>query len=326
MKLDLTELLKTIESYAKDYVRYLLTVVVRTQLDEPAGEFDPKLMTYSVISLVIGYFIYDQFIRHTSASQGDLFAEGLKSYSVWLGVSVVYFGLVNLIRRSAIDFVGALNTILAILPVAFLMSAFAAEFTYQLFRLYDGAARSGWRAYGVMLGSETLFILGLLTMFTVRRLAPADDGDSHRFRRWAGAMAGGSSVALAASLIVLFARLYSGLTHVVDRAESDYAAIAATCAKDQACVARLFIDKGREYRRLGPEEIHFVSAVTQCKADIECVARLDSAPRVTLKPTPDEAEYLKEVGQCPFDQCVEAETVDTQLHTYLKGIFQCFKF
>ena len=207
--MDLTEILKTAETYARDYLRYLLHVADRGKFREKVNEFDPKVVTFSLISLFIGNYIYQHNLGNHDTSQGEFTELIFSTYSLWIVLSIVlYFG-VNLGATAKIGFTPALTAILRVLPMAFVTAAALGDLAEHGARFFNGADCASWLAFPIYVAAQVVIVIVFL---------PVSIGGI--------ALAGPLRITLILAAVVfcmLLARGFTFATHIIDAAGQSYA-------------------------------------------------------------------------------------------------------
>ena len=236
--MNFTELLETIDTYAREYIRYVLSVASRTAFKDEAGDFDPKLINFSLISVILGSFLFDRFVRHAGFSQSDMLDRVVRVFSTWLFIGLVLYIGLNFRSRTRIGFSPSLTIVLRVLPVAFMLSTYAATVMAQIARLFASAACSAWWGYSLLTLAETTIILIFLPISVARYVeydhAPTvDHAVGHSF---------GRARTLALSLLVIgvivSVRAFAIMGELVGAAPAVYAAEVKLCGNDRSCVAR----------------------------------------------------------------------------------------
>lgn len=123
--MELDGALTTIETYAVDYIRYVLSITSRRAFERRAQDIDPKLVTFSVLSLVIGYYLYQTYVLHGQIVEQDVLSSVVAEFSVWLSMSVLAFVGLSIGRHGHTRFTGALTAVLRVLPVAYVLGNYA---------------------------------------------------------------------------------------------------------------------------------------------------------------------------------------------------------
>jgi len=209
--MELTEILKTVETYARDYLRYLLHVADRGKFKQKVNEFDPKVVTFSLISLFIGNYIYQHNLGNHDTSQGEFTELILSTYSVWIVLSIIlYFG-VNLGAEVKIGFTPALTAILRVLPMAFVTAAAIGDLAEHAARFISGSDCASWQAFPVYVAAQVVIVIIFLPV-SIGGIAQAGP------RRT-------TLILLAVVLCMLLARGFTFATHIIDAAGQTYASL-----------------------------------------------------------------------------------------------------
>jgi hypothetical protein len=145
--MDFDGALKTFETYAVDFVRYILSVCGRGAFKRRAPDLENKLFTFALISAVLGAFLNMKYVSGLSVGEGDLVTPVVTEFSIWIALSVlVWFGM-GLGRRGPTLYTPALSAVLRVLPVAFVLSAYGGFVLTNLAQLWTVPACAPWQAY-----------------------------------------------------------------------------------------------------------------------------------------------------------------------------------
>lgn len=132
--MDLEKSLTFAETYAREYVRYLLEFFGRApDAVNPKDARTPegKVVLFAMLSAALGAFLGQKFISGGAIAQGDLMIRVLLEFLYWLSLSIL-LELALFVLRAAPDFMDSILTTLKVLPVAYAMSGFAAFLAYNL--------------------------------------------------------------------------------------------------------------------------------------------------------------------------------------------------
>lgn len=239
--MNFTELLETIDTYAREYIRYVLSVASRSAFKAEAGDFDPKLINFSLISVIFGSFLFDRFVRHAGFSQGDMLDRVVRVFSTWLFIGVLLYVGLNFRSRTRIGFSPSLTIVLRVLPVAFMLSTYAATVVAQIARLFANSACAAWWGYSVLTLAETAIILMFLPISVARYVEydhspPTEHPVKHTF--------GAARTAWLSVLVVgviISVRGFVVMGELVSGAPAVYAAELKLCGTDKSCVSRLSV-------------------------------------------------------------------------------------
>lgn len=251
--MNLTEILETIDSYARDYIRYILAVVNRDAFKTEARDFDPKLVIFSLFSVIIGSYLFDRFARHMIVTQSTILETATRVFAVWLAVGVVfYFGL-NRLSRTRADFSATLSIVLRVLPVAYVLSAFAASVAAEAVRLFRNDDCYGWWGYLTLWLGEVLVVFFLMPPSVARYFeqeraveTPPDAVAGHA----RGAHPGRGRImllSLGVIFILLFSRLFTIAVFLADTAKQSSADAVKQCKMDRRCADAARIRQIRLY-------------------------------------------------------------------------------
>ena len=232
------EILETIDTYAREYIRYVLSVASRTAFKAEAGAFDPKLINFSLISVIIGSYLFDRFVRHAGFSQGDMVDRIVRVFSTWLFIGVVLYVGLNFRSRIKIGFSPSLSIVLRVLPVAFMLSTYAATVIAQMARLVTSSGCAAWWGYSVLTIAETVIILMFLPISVARYVeydhAPAAEHPvGHSF-----SAARTACLSLVVIGVIILVRVFVVMDELVAAAPAVYAAEVKLCGNDKSCAAR----------------------------------------------------------------------------------------
>ena len=236
--MNFTELLETIDTYAREYIRYVLSVASRTAFKAEAGDFDPKLINFSLISVILGSFLFDRFVRHAGFSQSDMLDRVVRVFSTWLFISVVLYVGLNFRSRIKIGFSPSLTIVLRVLPVAFMLSTYAATVMAQIARLFASAACSAWWGYSVLTLGEVAIIVMFLPISVARYVeydhSPAIKHPARHSFGWVRTLA----LSLLVVGVIVSVRAFAIMGEIVGAAPGVHAAEVKLCGKSSPCVAR----------------------------------------------------------------------------------------
>ena len=224
--MNLIEILDTIDSYAREYIRYVLSVASRAGFKKHARDFEPRLINFSVISVVIGGYLFDRFVRHSVVGQPQLLDTVGRIFPLWVFISAVMYIGFNFRSRAKINFSNALSIILRVLPVAFVLSTFAATVMAQMAGIFRDPSCSAWWGYSALMAGEPIIVMMYLPTSIMRyveddHVADEEPPESHSF---------GSArrmVLTVLTIVILFSvRVAMVLTDIADNAPKPVAHLA----------------------------------------------------------------------------------------------------
>jgi hypothetical protein len=329
------DILESIEKYARAYLHYIVSAIGGAPVREHAGEFDPKLLTFGLVSLVVGNFLYADLIRHTAFSQTDAVTGVFKAFSVWLVVIVALYFVINRLRKRCLDFNNTLSAVLCILPVAFLVSAFTGNLVYLAIRGFTNNSCAGLRAYGFMVVFEGLITFVFMVRWLQTLLAdqatqteettPArSDGPSSM------AAAGGVVLSALVVSIVVIAHVLGTVNNIADSSDNEYKQISEDCAMNGNCIKREFLDWTNGFRDLRNGNRTFSITIHDCKQDENCVVKtmyaqsiLDHFGKYPGQPADKLRYWQSDIRRCDTRACLEYRFVRFITLSHLLGMRDC---
>ncbi len=235
--MNFSEILETVDTYAREYIRYVLSVASRTAFKAEAADFDPKLINFSLISVALGSYLFDRFVRHAGLSQGDLIDRMVRIFSTWLFIGVVLYAGLNLRSKIKIAFSPSLSIVLRVLPVAFMLSTYVATVVAQVARLFASPACAGWWGYLGLSVNETVIILMFLPISIARYVeydhAPGEGvPEGHHY-----GVARTLTLSLLVVAIIMAVRVFAIVGEFASLASATSVVKTAACHNDKACQA-----------------------------------------------------------------------------------------
>jgi lambda repressor-like predicted transcriptional regulator len=152
----------SIDKYCVEYIRYVLSVTSRRIFLRRASEKDlnDKIITFSIISVVLGDFLYTTYIAGKQFSQADTIPRLVTEFSLWIVLSVVCFVGVNAFRpvKSRSRFTLILVVVLRVLPSAYVISCYIGVVFHAIDVLFNGdEACRAWQSIGVTIAFRCIF-------------------------------------------------------------------------------------------------------------------------------------------------------------------------
>ena len=145
--MNFAELLQTLETYAVDYVRYLLSITSRAAFRRRQQDIDPKLLTFSLISLGIGYYFYQKYVRGLAIDDTTMLSDLVAEFSVWVALSLLAYWVISVRRGRQTAYTGVLIGLLRVMPVAYVVGGYASFLIVNLWQLWARHACAPWYAY-----------------------------------------------------------------------------------------------------------------------------------------------------------------------------------
>ncbi len=142
--MDLEAALKVVETYARDYIRYLLSVFGRKAFVRRTKDLDPKLITFSLISVFAGNYLHSRYIEQKSIAGDDAIARVVSEFAFWIAISLFVHIGVNLGRKAPNGYTDSLSVTLRVLPVAYVLSSYAGFLTVTTARSWAPACAPWW--------------------------------------------------------------------------------------------------------------------------------------------------------------------------------------
>ena len=130
----LEDSLKFVETYAKDYLHYILAFFkqLRHEAEDPPPTLDDgRLLIFSLMNAVIGAALQGLFVQHTNLDKIAFPQIVIIEVCYWLALCIVTHALLNS-RRAPAHFADAITAILGVAPAAFVIGAYSAFVVYYL--------------------------------------------------------------------------------------------------------------------------------------------------------------------------------------------------
>ncbi len=176
--MDLGEVIETIDKYCVNYIRFILSVTTRRAFLRRSAELDPNIITFSVISVFLGNYLYGSYISHHISPQSDMLLRMVTQFSIWLAMSLIAYVGVAVRNGAAPTFTGVLVAVLRVMPSAFVLSCYLGVVVNSLAGLFDEGCSSWWAYTAIVLFRSAILLLYLpFALQMISRVAASRGGD-----------------------------------------------------------------------------------------------------------------------------------------------------
>jgi hypothetical protein len=149
--MDFDGAIKTFETYAVDFVRYILSLFSRQAFRRRAPDLEKKLFTFALISALLGAFLNMKYVSGLTVGENDLVTPVVTEFSIWIAFSVLVWIGVGLGRPGATPYTPALTAVLRVLPVTYVIGAYVGFLLTNLAQLWTSPGCAPWQAYAGIL-------------------------------------------------------------------------------------------------------------------------------------------------------------------------------
>lgn len=131
--MDFEKALRFVETYAREYLLYLLDFFRRkrgeatTEVEAPEG----KIVVYAMISASIGLVLSYKFVSQRDLTSEIFAVELFVKFAYWLAIAL-FLHLLLVLVRARTDFMMSLLTTLTVMPVAYALGGYAAYLMNKL--------------------------------------------------------------------------------------------------------------------------------------------------------------------------------------------------
>lgn len=131
--MDFEKALRFVETYAREYLLYLLDFFRRkrgdanTEVDTQEG----KIVVYALISASIGLLLSYKFVSQRDLTREVFAVELFVKFAYWLAIAL-FLHLILVAVRARTDFMVSLLTTLTVMPVAYALGGYAAYLMNKL--------------------------------------------------------------------------------------------------------------------------------------------------------------------------------------------------
>jgi hypothetical protein len=162
--MDLDGAIKTFETYAVDFVRYILSVFGRQAFRRRAPELEKKLFTFALISAALGAFLNLKYVSGVAVGEGDLVTPIVTEFSIWIALSLLVWIGMGLGRRGSTPYTPALTAVLRVVPVTFVLGAYAGFLLANVAQLWTSRGCAPWQAYAGIVATRFVLIAAFMPL------------------------------------------------------------------------------------------------------------------------------------------------------------------
>lgn len=125
--MELDKNLATAETYAREYISYLLAFFQKTpdhtgaSLERP----DNKVLLFGLVTAVIGSYLANRYVQLSRPTMGDLAESVITVCLFWATIALMLHLILKISNRQVV-FANTLPAVLRVLPVSYLMGAYGA--------------------------------------------------------------------------------------------------------------------------------------------------------------------------------------------------------
>jgi len=145
--MDLNNILETLQKYSISYMRYVLSISDRGRFAKRSDDFDGNLVIFSLISTLVGGYLYGKFIQNEEMTQRSFLSTTVREYSSWLFIAGLLYFLLNIRAGTRSTFTNSISIVLRVLPVIFVVCAYTAEIISQIALLFENDGCAPWWGY-----------------------------------------------------------------------------------------------------------------------------------------------------------------------------------
>ena len=159
--MSVSDTIDSVDKYCVEYIRFVLSVTSRKVFVRRASDRDlnKKIITFSVISVVLGDFLYTTYVAGRQFSQSDTIPRLVTEFSLWIALALVSFVGVNIFSaqkdRSRFTFV--LVLVLRVLPSAYVISCYFGVVFNAVDVLFSSNGCRAWHAMAATIVSRCVF-------------------------------------------------------------------------------------------------------------------------------------------------------------------------
>jgi len=164
------EILKTIEEYGSQYVRYLVSITEPAKFKTRSEDLEPKIFVFSLLSGLIAFYYYETFVARINPDANLYLSALVINVSIWTALALVSYAVLK--YRAAADwkFLSVFYAILKVFPVVLVASTYIAFILQSIASLILTPECSVWWGYVGRLISSFLFLVFYLPLsFAVLR-------------------------------------------------------------------------------------------------------------------------------------------------------------
>jgi hypothetical protein len=166
--MNLSDLIEAIDKYCVDYIRFILSVTNKSVFIRRSGQFDQNLITFSIISVTLGDYLYTSYVSHKIFVEANLLPQLVEEFSIWLALTLLAYVGIALGRKSLTRFTDVLTSVLQVMPAAFVLSCYVGIVTNSLAVLFFDQNCAPWWALLATLASRSAILLAYLPFALVR--------------------------------------------------------------------------------------------------------------------------------------------------------------
>jgi hypothetical protein len=159
--MSVSDTIESLDKYCVEYIRFVLSVTSRRVFVRRGSDADlnNKIITFSVISVVLGDFLYTTYVAGGKFSESDTIPRLVREFSLWIALSVVSFVGVNVFspRESRSRFIFVLVVVLRVLPSAYVISCYVGVIFHAVDVLFSATGCRTWHAIAATIASRCLF-------------------------------------------------------------------------------------------------------------------------------------------------------------------------
>lgn len=164
--MSVADTIESIDKYSVQYIRFVLSVTSKRVFRNRAQDSDlnNKIITFSVISVVLGDFLYTSFIAGKPFTEADTIPRLITEFSLWIALALLSFAGVNLFRdqdkgEQRSEFAPVLVLVLRVLPAAFVISCYIGLIAHAIDELFSNTSCAAWHAISVTILMRCIFAL-----------------------------------------------------------------------------------------------------------------------------------------------------------------------
>jgi hypothetical protein len=213
--MDLESVIQTFETYAVDYVRYILSLFGREAFRRRAPDLEKKLFSFALISALLGSYLDMKYVSGLPVGESDLATPVITEFSIWIALSVVVWVGMGVARSGHQAYTPALDAVLRVLPVTYVIGAYVGFLMTNVAHVWTWPTCAAWQGYFSIL----LVRFGLVAAFMPLSIAISNTSLSRA-----------RTIAAVVAIAVLAIQAGSFIAKLSDQAVSE-------CKADKACAA-----------------------------------------------------------------------------------------